>query len=400
MTEENTQQLAVDIYSDAFNRDPFPSYRKMRVEDPIYRVTTVTGDSAWLITRYEDAVDVLRDQRFIKDPATLMDTEDGDWVMAHSMLFSDPPDHKRLRALVQQGFTPKKIAGLRGRITEITYELLDAMQGKETVDFIDDLAFPLPIIVICELLGVPPEDRDKFRAWSNALVEDTNNPDSYGDSVQDQLKAFSDYIKNWIANRRKDPKNDLISDLIYAEENGDHFSEEELYSMVFLMIVAGHETTVNLIGNGTLALLEHPDQLDQLKQNPELIHTAIEEMLRYNGPVEYSTDRWASETLTLKGKTIEKGDLVLVALDSADRDPEKFVDPEVFDITREKSKHLAFGRGMHFCLGSPLARLEAEIAFTALFKRFPNLQLAVAPEQLEWRPGMLMRGVRALPVKL
>lgn len=397
MSNQHTNQMDIDVLSKEFTQNPYPTFGRLRENDPIYRTLMPSGQYAWIITRYEDAVAVLKDQRFIKDYTKLTDGDSGSGGMANTMLFSDLPDHKRLRSLVQLAFTPRMIEGLRGRIEEITNELLDSVKGKSEMNFIDDFAFPLPIIVICEMLGVPTEDRNKFRDWSNTLVEATNNPEQT-EGTQGSLMAFMGYLQEWITKRRQDPQDDLITQLIQAEEKGDHFTEQELVSLVFLLIIAGHETTVNLISNGVLALLEHPEQKEKLQKQPELIHTAVEEFLRYDGAVEFSTDRWAGETIEFAGKTIPKGDLVLVAIDSADRDPEQFKDPDVFDITREKSRHIAFGKGIHSCLGAPLARLEAEVAINTLLRRLPNLRMTTDPETLQWRPGMLIRGLKELPL--
>ncbi|RKD69659.1 cytochrome P450 [Sinobaca qinghaiensis] len=393
----------VDLFTHAFKQDPYPAFHSLQQHDPVHRVLMPEGHYAWIVTRYKDAVAVLKDPRFIKDFTVFLDekerAEAQQNIFSQNMLFADPPDHKRLRGLVQQTFTPKMIEELRGRITEITNELIDDMQGRSRIDLIDDFAFPLPIIVICEMLGVPSEDRDKFRTWSNTLVEASNDPGK-AKKVQQHIEEFTTYLQEWIATRREHPKDDMISKLIQAEEAGDRLSEQELYGVVSLLIIAGHETTVNLIANGLFALMTHPEQMRMLQQQPELIRPAIEEMLRFEGPVEFSTDRWAAETLELQGKTIHKGDHVLVALDAANRDPEAFEDPDVFDITRRQSKHLAFGKGIHFCLGAPLARVEAEVAVHTLLEHFPGLQLDTAVSDLEWRPGILMRGLTGLPVRL
>ncbi|UOR12578.1 cytochrome P450 family protein [Halobacillus amylolyticus] len=405
MSHENgTHETNVKLFTSEFNQNPYPNFSKLRQEDPIHQTLMPNGHYSWIITRYEDAVAVLKDSRFIKDYTYLLGEEEQEEAHANSsifvrnMLFSDPPDHKRLRGLVQKAFTPKMIEGLRGRVEEITNELLDRVQEKGQMNLIDDFAFPLPIIVICEMLGVPSQDRDKFRTWSNTLVEASNNPEN-AEQIQTHMTEFVMYLKQLCAERRQNPKDDMISKLIQSEEEGDSLSEQELYGVISLLIIAGHETTVNLITNGVFALLENPGQKEQLKNDPNLIESALEEFLRYNGPVEFSTDRWASNTVELRGKTIAKGDHVIVALDSANRDPEQFEDPDVFDITRGKSKHLAFGKGIHFCLGAPLARLEAEVAVTTLLRRMPELRLNTDPEALEWRPGILMRGLIELPVQ-
>lgn len=387
------------LFSNEFTQNPYPAYARLRETEPVYKMLFPDGQEGWLITRYDDAVEVLMDPRFIKDISKLYGGNmEQQSVFMHTMLFSDPPDHKRLRGLVQKAFTPQMIAGMRGRVQEITNELLDMAEGKTAMNLIDDFAFPLPIIVICEILGVPSGDRDKFRLWSNSLIEGSNG--EHAAEMFQHMNEFIQYLSQWFEKVRKNPGNDLLSQLIMAEEDGDQLTERELYGVVALLIIAGHETTVNLIGNTILALIENPDQLDLLKNQSELIHTAIEESLRFNGPVEFSTSRWANEDVELRGKSIRRGELIVVALNSANHDPQQFKDADLFDITREKSPHLAFGKGIHLCLGAPLARLEGEIAITSLLKRFPGLKLAVDKDQLEWRPGMIVRGIKELPLSL
>jgi cytochrome P450 len=387
------------LFSNEFTQNPYPAYARLRETEPVYMMLFPDGQEGWLITRYDDAVEVLKDPRFFKDISKLYGgSMEQQSVFMHTMLFSDPPDHKRLRGLVQKAFTPQMIAGMRGRIQEITNELLDKAEGKTTMNLIDDFAFPLPIIVICEILGVPSTDRDKFRVWSNSLIEGSNG--EHATEMFQHMNEFIQYLSQWFEKVRKNPGNDLISQLITAEEDGDQLTERELYGVVALLIIAGHETTVNLIGNTILALLENPDQLNLLKNQPELIHTAIEESLRFNGPVEFSTSRWANEDMEFRGKSIRRGDLIVIALNSANHDPQQFKDADLFDITREKNSHLAFGKGIHLCLGAPLARLEGEIAINSLVKRFPHIELAVNKDRLEWRPGMIVRGVKEVPLNL
>ncbi|WP_142828713.1 cytochrome P450 family protein [Planococcus soli] len=387
------------LFTEQFTQNPYPTYSKMREEDPIHAVRFPDGQSGWMVTRYEDAEKVLKDPRFTKDLSKIYGgSMDQMSVFTQNMLFSDPPDHKRLRGLAQKAFTPKMILGMRERIQEITDELLAAMEGKKQIDLIDEFAFPLPIIVICEILGVPSADRDKFRLWSNSMIEGTSG--ELGVTVQQHMNEFVQYLGQWFAKVREQPGDDLISKLIQAEEEGDRLSERELYGVVTLLIIAGHETTVNLIGNTVLSLLENPEQRKLLMEKPELVNQAIEESLRFNGPVEFSTSRWAAENFEFQRKALKKGDLVVASLNSANRDPEKFADPELFDIQREKSPHLAFGKGIHMCLGAPLARLEGEVAIVSLLNRFPEMGLAVKSSDLEWRPGMIVRGVKELPLKL
>ncbi|WP_019637875.1 cytochrome P450 family protein [Paenibacillus fonticola] len=394
---QTNPSLSESLFTEAFTQNPFPVYEQMREKEPIMRMLFPDGHYGWIITRYSDAVEALKDPRFVKDMRNAGIEEDMPF-MNNNMLFSDPPDHKRLRGLVQKAFTPQLISGMRGRIQQIADELLAEVEGQETINLIDEYAFPLPIIVISEMLGVPNSDRNKFRAWSNALIEQTGQgPD---EEMRGLIMEFREYLADWISKVRKQPGDDLISQLVIAEEQGDRLTEVELYNLVMLLIIAGHETTVNLIGNGILALLQHPEQLRLLQSRPELIHTAIEEILRYNGPVEFSTGRWAREDLEFKGVSMKRGESVIISLSSANRDPEQFNDPDLFDISREKSPHLAFGKGIHLCLGAPLARLEGEIAINTLLKQYPNIRLKADVSELEWRPGMIVRGVKEMPLYL
>ncbi|GGO01639.1 cytochrome P450 family protein [Saccharibacillus kuerlensis] len=385
------------LFTREFSQNPYPVYARLREEEPIAKLMFPDGQFGWMITRYEDAVEVLKDNRFIKDMTKIYGST-GQSIFTSNMLFSDPPDHRRLRGLVQQAFTPKLIEGMREHIQQIADKLLDAVEGREHIELIDDYAFPLPIIVISEILGVPTSDQDKFRIWSNSIIGASNSEGS--SEVYQHMQEFTAYLGTWFEKVRREPGDDLISQLIAAEEAGERLSEQEIYGVVSLLIIAGHETTVNLIGNGIISLLQHPEQLHMLRDNPDLIKGAIEEMLRYNGPVEFSTSRWAGEDLEFRGHSMKRGDLVVVALDSADRDGSQFDDPDLFDITRERSRHLAFGHGIHMCLGAPLARLEGEIAVNTLLRRFPNIRLREDAGKLEWRPGMIVRGVKEIPLSL
>ncbi|WP_127590109.1 cytochrome P450 family protein [Paenibacillus lautus] len=391
------ESLKNALFTKEFTHNPYPVYEKLRQSDPILNLQFPDGRFGWLISSYAEAVEALKDGRFSKDIAKAMGQEQTS-VFSTNMLFSDPPDHKRLRGLVQKGFTPQRIADMRGHIQEIADNLLDAVSSKDTMNLIDEYAFKLPIIVISEILGVPTEDQDKFRVWSNSIIGASNQ--EMNEQVGQHMNEFIAYLKDWFAKVRENPGDDMISQLVIAENQGERLSEQELYGVVTLMIIAGHETTVNLIGNGVLALLEHPEQRRLLQAQPELIHGAIEEMLRYNGPVEFSTSRWAAEDMDFHGVHMKKGDLVVIALNSANRDASQFEDPDIFDITREKSQHLAFGKGIHLCLGAPLARLEGEIAINTLLRRYPNFELQRDIDELEWRPGMIVRGVREIPISL
>ncbi|MGN7284034.1 cytochrome P450 family protein [Shouchella rhizosphaerae] len=396
--------MKIDFLNESFIRNPFPAYKQVREKDPVYRFLLPNGLYAWIVTRHEDAIAVFRDSRFITTPLHVMDITKPTGpihkeIMSRNLLSVSPADHRRLRRLVQKAFTPRMVEKLRGRIVDIANELLDKVQHKEEMNLIEDYAFPLPIIVICEMLGVPFKDQDQFRKWSDTIMESVNNPQLAEQSEQ-VMSAFVDYLRGLIAEKRNHLQDDLISDLIRVEEDGDVLSEEEMYALVFVLIIAGHETTVNLIGNGMLALLEHSDQREKLQSQPELIHSAVEEMLRYDGPAEVSNIRWATEDVELQGKPVRKGDMLLISLASANRDKEAFDEPDMFDITRETNNHLAFGKGVHFCLGAPLARLEGEIAISTLLQRMPKLRLKkTGRDSLQWRPGMIIRGVKEIPLQ-
>lgn len=403
-----SQTPQVDLFSPDFKANPYPTYARLRSEAPIHRVALPDGRGMWLGTRYNDVSAVLRDERFVKDWRNAMTPEQIAGVppipevmkpLTRNMLDTDPPDHERLRALVSKAFTPRLIERMRPRVQEIADALLDAVRDKGEMDLIDDYAFPLPITVIAELLGVPAEDRDKFREWSDAAVSGDTTQEYVEKILLPHMQAFTDYLRALFDEKRKNPKDDLISALVRAEEAGDKLSEDELLAMVFLLLIAGHETTVNLIGNGVLALLQHPDQLQKLREDPSLIKPAIEELLRYDGPVETSTERFAREDVRIGETVIPRGEMVLVVIASADHDPERFPNPDALDITRADNKHVAFGKGIHFCLGAPLARMEGQIAINTLLRRMPDLRLADSPESLTWRPGMVLRGLRGLPVK-
>jgi cytochrome P450 len=361
-----------------------------------------------LITRYEDVLAVLKDERFVKNWRSALTPEQRAEIppipevmkpLSQNMLDTDPPDHERLRALVSKAFTPRLIERMRPRVQAIADGLLDAVQDRGGMDLIDDYAFPLPITVIAELLGVPAEDRNNFREWSDAAVSGNASQEYMEEILIPHMQAFTDYLRALFEEKHANPRDDLVSALVQAEEAGDKLSEDELLGMVFLLLVAGHETTVNLIGNGVLALLQHPDQLRKLKDDPSLIKPAVEELLRYDGPVETSTERFAREDVDMGRTVIPRGEMVLVVLAAADHDPERFSDPDDLDITRTDNRHLAFGKGIHHCLGAPLARMEGQIAISTLLRRMPNLRLKGSPESLSWRPGMILRGLRGLPVE-
>jgi cytochrome P450 len=403
-----TQPQRVDLLDPTFKANPYPAYAELRSRAPVHRVELPDGRGVWLITRYDDVLAVLKDARFVKDWRKALTPEQLAQVppippvlepLSRNMLDTDPPDHDRLRALVSRAFTPRLIERLRPRVQTIADGLLDEVQDRGEMDLIDDYAFPLPITVIAELLGVPAEDRNSFRKWSDAAVSGNTTQEYVEKVLIPHMTAFTDYLHALFEEKRKNPKDDLVSALVRAEEAGDKLSEDELLGMVFLLLVAGHETTVNLIGNGVLALLRHPDQLRKLRGDPSLIKPAVEELLRYDGPVETSTERFAREDVEIDGTVIPRGEMVLVVLASADRDPARFSDPDTLDITRADNRHLAFGKGIHHCLGAPLARMEGQIAISTLLDRMPDLRLKGSPGSLSWRPGLVLRGLRGLPVE-
>ncbi|MFG1992285.1 cytochrome P450 [Actinoplanes sp. NPDC048988] len=384
-----TSHVRVDLGDPAFHANPHPFYARLRREDPVHWVRLPDGTGAWLVTRYEDARHALSDPRLSKQyPAV------GLPAVSRHMLAADPPDHTRLRRLVSAAFTARRVEALRPRIEEITAGLLDEMSGGGEVDLIDAFAFPLPIQVICELLGVPAGDRDAFREWTTAIV---GGPQPGVDHAGAVLALIA-YIQDLLGRRRHQGGDDLLAALLDVREEGDRLSEDELTSMVFLLLIAGHETTVNLIGNGAWLLLSDRQRWERLVAEPSLLPAAIEEMLRFEAPVETATFRIAVTDLTIGDQHVAAGDQVVVGLLAANRD-ERFPAPDDMVLDRDNNAHLAFGHGIHYCLGAPLARLEGQVAFTRLIERFPDLRLA--PEaRPDWRPGLLLRGLRELPVRL
>ena len=402
---------SLDLFSLAFKADPFPIYAELRRTDPVYCHHAPYGARIWYITRYEDVLTVLKDNGdlFAKDPQNARADEkrssnatpNVSRMINRNMLFADPPDHTRLRTLVNLAFTPRRVDSLTPRITEIAMSLLDQMAASSPPwDLMSSYAFPLPITVIMEMLGIPAADQGEVHEWSKAIIA----PGRHGISLKERkrrIRAFVDYLNEMFVQRRIHPGDDLISALVVAEAAGERLSEEELSSMVALLFVTGYETVVNLLGNGALALMQHPDQLTRLlaDNSDAAWDAAVEELLRYDGPVETSTTRWARQDVTLHGHEIKRGDIVRVVLASANRDERQFVCPHQLDLQREDvHAQIAFGRGAHYCLGAPLARLEGRIALRALFTRWPSLQPATPPDKLAWRIGVIFRGLNALPV--
>ncbi|MBH1935421.1 cytochrome P450 [Streptomyces sp. AV19] len=398
------------LFTWEFASDPYPAYAWLREHAPVHRTELPSGVEAWLVTRYADARQALADQRLSKNPVHHSESAHGKGkvgipgersanLMTH-LLNIDPPDHTRLRRLVSKAFTPRRVAEFAPRVQELTDRLIDGFAGRGEADLIHEFAFPLPIYAICDMLGVPPEDQDDFRDWAGMMIRHGGGPRG---GVARSVKRMRTYLAELIHRKREDLGDDLISGLIRASDHGEHLTENEAAAMAFILLFAGFETTVNLIGNGTYALLRNPEQRARLQDalaegDEELLATGVEELLRYDGPVELATWRFATQDLTIGGQRIAEGDPVLVVLAAADRDPERFADPDTLDLARSDNQHLGYGHGIHYCLGAPLARLEGRTALATLLRRLPDLRLSVDPEELRWRGGLIMRGLRTLPV--
>ncbi|MFF4651266.1 cytochrome P450 [Streptomyces sp. NPDC001380] len=405
------------LFTFEFAADPYPAYAWLREHAPVHRTTLPSGVDAWLVTRYADARQALADARLSKDPAHHSEQahrsgrvgipgERSADLMTH-LLNIDPPDHTRLRRLVSKAFTPRRVAEFEPRVQQLTDRLIDSFAARGSADLIHEFAFPLPIYAICDLLGVPAEDQDDFRDWAGMMIRHGGGPRG---GVARAVKRMRTYLAELIHRKRAaltaepQPGEDLISGLIRASDHGEHLTENEAAAMAFILLFAGFETTVNLIGNGTYALLRNPGQRALLQASlragdTALLAGAVEELLRYDGPVELATWRFATAPLTIGGTAIPAGDPVLVVLAAADRDPARFDGPDTLDLARRDNPHLGFGHGIHYCLGAPLARLEAQAALAALLTRLPDLGLAAAPDDLRWRGGLIMRGLRELPVR-
>ena len=399
-----------DLASAAFKANPHPFYAQLRAEAPVFRATLGGKRSAWLVTCYDDALAVLKDERYVKDPRNATPPgakSPGSWLppmfqlLRSNLTDIDAPDHTRLRALVHKAFTPRLIAQLRGRIQTLTDSYLDAAERKGPkghLELVAGLAVPLPVAVISEMLGVPEANRTALREHVHAMVSlNPGEPKGLLRVVPHIWLLLRD-LRTLVRQKRAHPGDDLTTALVQAEEAGDRLSEDELVAMLVLLFSAGHETTVNLIASGTLALLQHPEQLALLHHEPERTKTAVEELLRYVTPVDIATERYAREQTILGGETIRQGEQVLVVLGSANRDASQFAHPDVLDVTREPNRHLALGQGIHYCLGAPLARLEGQIAIESLLRRYPNLRLAAEPDSLRWRRNLFLRGLEQLPL--
>ena len=387
--------VAFNFFSRRLLANPYPIYRRLQTRDPVHRSRLIKG---WVLSRHEDIDAVLRDsRRFGNDRASTQDANlRFDSEEPRSMLYRDPPDHTRLRSLVSKAFTPRAVRALRPRVEKIADDLLDSLDGADSFDVIDAIAYPLPVAVICEMLGVPQEDRGPFREWSNdaSLSIEPLLDDRRVATSKDTLSKLRDYFSDLAERRRADPGEDLVSVLTQIEDEGDRLSHLELQLMLVLLLVAGNETTRNLVGNGLLALLRNPEQLDRLRREPELIGPAVEELTRYDSPVQID-GRSVREDTEVGGVPMERGQYLMLLLGAANRDPEAFDDPDVLDVSRERNPHLGFGRGIHHCLGAPLARMEAEVMLDKLLERFPNVRLAGAPHR---RRQIVLRGLSSLPV--
>jgi cytochrome P450 len=395
------------LYAPAGRAAPHPIYARLRSEQPLYRFDSMNiGAPVWIATRYDDCVSLLRDTRLFKDQARLTPALRERYAalvtpvtsISRHLLNMDPPDHTRLRALVQKGFSSQIVDGLRPRIQAIIDELIDGVAAAGGMDLIADFAVPLPVTVIAEMLGIPAEDRSRFRAWSQLLVSTPNTPDGLARKRATHAE-FAAYLHALVGSRRDEPRDDLVSALIAANEEEDRLDNRELISTIFLLLIAGHETTVNLIGNGMLALLQHPEQRRRLVDEPALIGSAIEEMLRFDSPVETSTLRVSAEEIEIRDMRIPAGEIVLPVLLAANRDPEQFPEPDTFDVARTPNRHIAFGFGIHYCLGAHLARVEGALAVRALLDRLPDLALATGADTLSWASGLLIHGMLSMPVR-
>jgi cytochrome P450 len=383
-----------------FKANPYPFYARMRAEAPVFPVSVPVIGRAWIVTRYEDVIAVTIDDRFSRDILPKLRWLPGFALvpLTRHMLSQDPPNHSRLRKLVSQAFTPRRVEGMRNRIQAVCDELLDVAPRTGAFDLISGYALPIPLIVISELLGIPKHDRRRF----HTLVQGSL-PLAAPSGLLDipialpYVWLLNRYFRKLFAQCRAHPGDDLLSALVQAEEAGDRLDEDELLGMAALLLLAGYETTMHVIGTGALALLDHPDQRARFVSEPGLAGSAIEELLRYTTPVEITTPRIARENVTLASVTIPKGEWAIGVLGSANRDDSVFTDPDTLDLARDPNPHLAFGQGRHFCLGASLARMEAQIALTTLFARFPGIRLTQPAESLRWR-RLLLRGLAELPV--
>jgi cytochrome P450 len=398
--------LDVDFASAAFKRDPFPTYAKLLMDTPVarFRASGPAGGNAvsFAITRYADVSALIRDKRFVKDTvnAGLPPIRVPGFIrpLMRNMLAMDDPDHARLKKLVMAAFTPKRVEMMRERTKAISAQLLDRLAGRDQFDLIADYALPLPVTVISDLLGVPQPDQIKFARWSGALINAGRSNFSAILSLPSILR-FLRYLRFLIALKRSEPQDDLVSALVAAEAEGDKLNGEELMAMIAILLSAGHETTVNLIGNGMHTLLTYPDAKAELRANPDIIAPAVEELLRFSGPVATLTHRYAKEDAEVAGYMIPEGSTVFGLIAAANRDETQFENANQVVLTRSANRHLSFGEGGHYCMGASLARMEGAIAINDLLQRMPHMSLAQSPETLTWTPGLVLRGLDRLPVR-
>ena len=397
-------------FDPTWRADPYPFYRRLRAEAPVGQIP---GVGIWYFTRYADCEAILRDARWSNDErkstlyqqvvANRADQIPRPLEALRPFIFLDPPDHTRLRGLVSTAFTPRVIERLRPRIDQLVGELLDEAAARGCLEVVGDLAYPVPVVIISELLGVPPEDQSRFRGWSKelaaALDPELLVPPEILERRATIVQDFSEYFQGLISERRRRPAEDLLSALVAVEDQGDRLSEDELLSTLILLLVAGHETTVNLIGNGVLALLRHPDQLARLRADPTLIKNAVEEVLRWDAPVQLDGRTALSDT-AVGDVIVPAGDQAIVLIAAANRDETQVADADDFDIGRAEIRHLSFSLGPHYCLGAPLARAEAQAAISGVLQRFPDLRLPADDSGLRYRDTLVLRGLEALPVEI
>lgn len=407
MLEQNARPLSLsNLLRPEVRANPYPFYAQLRFQDPVH------WDEAmgfWVLTRYDDVATAFNDPRFSRAqglmggfkrlPETEQKIAESVYhAYAQSMPYTDPPYHTRLRGLVNKAFTPRVVERMRPYIQQVVDNLLDAVEAKGRMDVIRDLAYPLPLVVIAELLGLPTEDRQRLKKWSDdtfAILGVVRHSPDLMEHAAHSMAEMAAYIISITRDRRLQPKEDLLTALVAVVDEGERLTQDELVANVGVLLAAGHKTTSNLIGNGVLALLRHPDQLQKLRDDPELAAATVDEVMRFDNPVQV-VYRSAAEDVVMDVKRIGKGQLVNMILGSANRDPEQFSEPDRFDITRDEGRHVGFGLGIHFCVGAPLARLEGQIAFTTLLRRFPRLQLVA--DTLEWQEHPTFRGVKSLPV--
>jgi cytochrome P450 len=412
--EHKPEQAILRVLSGKSSEDPFPLFAQLRDMGAVIPIPFPMGGSenqAWIVTHLEEVMKVLKDQEhFCVDPKSIhknskiqdsligkTDSSSSSLFLSNSLNAIDEPDHKRLRTLVSKAFTPRYMESLRPRVKKLADELLDKVQDQGEMDLVKDYANPLPVNVISDMIGVPKSDHSMIHEWSEGIANGLGLG-SANEQTTESLKEFGDYIKQLVAHKRKQPADDLISQLISIEEQGDRLDESELISMLQLLIFAGHETTSTLISTGTLMLIDHPDQLEMVKADYSLIPSAVEEMLRFNGPSTIAGPRYALKDYELGGKQIKKGDMVLPLLKSANRDEKHFTNAEELDVTRKIKRHFGFGQGIHMCLGAPLARVEGDIAFTTLLRRMPDLRLSIPREDVKWKFKLAAQGLESLPV--